>query len=391
MSAPPAVGQAESARRFISQHPLGLFHLLLGATVLLLALGLVMVMSASSIVSLRLHDSVYTLAQRQALFAVVGLTAMVIASRFPVRLWRGFAWPTLVVAFALLIAVLLIGVEVSGQKNWIDIIGPFRLQPSEIAKFAVVLWAADLLARKEQLLDRWSHLLVPLLPVTFVMLGLVLLQGDVGNTIILAAIVGGILFAAGAPMRLFFVLGAFALAGIAALSYAAPYRLNRFRSWLDPGADRLGDGWQLIQGQYALGTGGWWGVGLGASREKWGSLPEAHTDFIFSVIGEELGLVGTLMVLTLFGVIAFVAFRLVQTSTDTFIRLASAGMGTWIIVQAVVNIGAVLGLLPITGVSLPLVSYGGSSLVPLLVSLGMLMSFARAEGKAAMRVRVVHE
>lgn len=391
MSAPPAVGQAESARRFISQHPLGLFHLLIGATVLLLALGLVMVMSASSIVSLRLHDSVYTLAQRQALFAVVGLTAMVIASRFPARLWRGFAWPTLVVAFALLIAVLLIGVEVSGQKNWIDIIGPFRLQPSEIAKFAVVLWAADLLARKEQLLDRWSHLLVPLLPVTFVMLGLVLLQGDVGNTIILAAIVGGILFAAGAPMRLFFVLGAIALAGIAALSYAAPYRLNRFRSWLDPGADRLGDGWQLIQGQYALGTGGWWGVGLGASREKWGSLPEAHTDFIFSVIGEELGLVGTLMVLTLFGVIAFVAFRLVQTSTDTFIRLASAGMGTWIIVQAVVNIGAVLGLLPITGVSLPLVSYGGSSLVPLLVSLGMLMSFARAEGKAAMRVRVVHE
>lgn len=391
MSAPPAIGQTESARRFISQHPLGLFHLLLGATVLLLALGLVMVMSASSIVSLRLHDSVYTLAQRQALFAVVGLTAMVVASRVPVRLWRGFAWPTLVVAFVLLIAVLLIGVEVSGQKNWIDIVGPFRLQPSEIAKFAVVLWAADLLARKEQLLDRWSHLLVPLLPVTFVMLGLVLLQGDVGNTIIIAAIVGGILFAAGAPLRLFFALGAIALAAIAALSYAAPYRLNRFRSWLDPGADRLGDGWQLIQGQYALGTGGWWGVGLGASREKWGSLPEAHTDFIFSVIGEELGLVGTLMVLILFGVIAFVAFRLVQTSTDTFIRLASAGIGTWIIVQAVVNIGAVLGLLPITGVSLPLVSYGGSSLVPLLVSLGMLMSFARAEGTAAMRVRVVDE
>jgi cell division protein FtsW len=391
VSAPPAIGQTESARRFISQHPLGLFHLLLGATVLLLALGLVMVMSASSIVSLRLHDSVYTLAQRQALFAVVGLTAMVVASRVPVRLWRGFAWPTLVVAFVLLIAVLLIGVEVSGQKNWIDIVGPFRLQPSEIAKFAVVLWAADLLARKEQLLDRWSHLLVPLLPVTFVMLGLVLLQGDVGNTIIIAAIVGGILFAAGAPLRLFFALGAIALAAIAALSYAAPYRLNRFRSWLDPGADRLGDGWQLIQGQYALGTGGWWGVGLGASREKWGSLPEAHTDFIFSVIGEELGLVGTLMVLILFGVIAFVAFRLVQTSTDTFIRLASAGIGTWIIVQAVVNIGAVLGLLPITGVSLPLVSYGGSSLVPLLVSLGMLMSFARAEGTAAMRVRVVDE
>jgi cell division protein FtsW len=391
MSAPSTTGQVASARRFISQHPLGLFHLLVGATVLLLALGLVMVLSASSIVSLRLHDSVYTLAQRQALFAIVGLAAMVVASRVPVRMWRGFAWPTLVIALVLLVAVLLIGVEVSGQKNWIDIMGPFRLQPSEIAKFAVVLWSADLLARKETLLDRWSHLLVPLLPVTFLILGLVLLQGDVGNTLIIAAIVGGVLFAAGAPMRLFVGLGAVGLAAVAALSYAAPYRLNRFRSWLDPSADRLGDGWQLIQGQYALGTGGWWGVGLGASREKWGSLPEAHTDFIFSVIGEELGLVGTLMVLTLFAVIAFAAFRLVQTSTDTFVRLASAGIGTWIIVQAIINIGGVLGLLPITGVSLPLVSYGGSSLVPLLLSLGMLMSFARTEGRAAMRLRAVDE
>jgi len=391
MSAPSTTGQVASARRFISQHPLGLFHLLVGATVLLLALGLVMVLSASSIVSLRLHDSVYTLAQRQALFAIVGLAAMVVASRVPVRMWRGFAWPTLVIALVLLVAVLLIGVEVSGQKNWIDIVGPFRLQPSEIAKFAIVLWSADLLARKESLLDRWSHLLVPLLPVTLLILGLVLLQGDVGNTLIIAAIVGGVLFAAGAPMRLFVALGAVGLAGVAALSYAAPYRLNRFRSWLDPSADRLGDGWQLIQGQYALGTGGWWGVGLGASREKWGSLPEAHTDFIFSVIGEELGLVGTLMVLTLFAVVAFAAFRLVQTSTDTFVRLASAGIGTWIIVQAIINIGGVLGLLPITGVSLPLVSYGGSSLVPLLLSLGMLMSFARTEGRAAMRLRAVDE
>lgn len=391
MSAPSTTGQVASARRFISQHPLGLFHLLVGATVLLLALGLVMVLSASSIVSLRLHDSVYTLAQRQALFAVVGLAAMVVASRVPVRMWRGFAWPTLVIALVLLVAVLLIGVEVSGQKNWIDIVGPFRLQPSEIAKFAIVLWSADLLARKETLLDRWSHLLVPLLPVTLLILGLVLLQGDVGNTLIIAAIVGGVLFAAGAPMRLFVGLGAMGVAAVAALSYAAPYRLNRFRSWLDPSADRLGDGWQLIQGQYALGTGGWWGVGLGASREKWGSLPEAHTDFIFSVIGEELGLVGTLMVLTLFAVIAFAAFRLVQTSTDTFVRLASAGIGTWIIVQAIINIGGVLGLLPITGVSLPLVSYGGSSLVPLLLSLGMLMSFARTEGRAAMRLRAVDE
>lgn len=379
----PSIDQPTQAttRRYVAGHPLGLFHLLLGATVLLLGLGLVMVLSASSIVSLRLHDSVYTLAQRQALFAMLGLAALLIASRMPVRFWRGLAWPSLAVALVLLVAVLIIGVEVAGQKNWIDIVGPFRLQPSEIAKLAIILWCADLLARKENLLDRWSHLLVPLLPVAGLVLVLVLLEGDVGNTLILAAIVGGILFAAGAPLRLFVLLGTIALGAIAALTIAAPYRLSRFTSWLDPTSDRLGDGWQLIQGQYALGTGGWWGVGLGASREKWGSLPEAHTDFIFSVIGEELGLVGTIMVLILFGAIAFAAFRIVHNSTDMFVRLASAGIGTWIIVQAVVNIGAVLGLLPITGVPLPLVSYGGSSLVPLLLSIGILLSFARSTAR----------
>ncbi len=364
-------------RRFVMGHPLGLFHLLLGATILLLALGLVMVMSASSIVSLRLHDSVYTLAQRQAMFAVIGIIAMLISSRLSVKVWRMAAWPSIVVAIALLAAVIVIGIEVSGQRNWLDIMGPFRLQPSEIAKLAIVIWAADLLARKEALLDRWSHLLIPLLPVSGLILVLVLMGGDVGNSIILSAIVAGVLFAAGAPLRLFVALGALAGVAIAGLTMAAPYRMSRFTSWLDPSADPLGEGWQLTQGQYALGTGGWWGVGLGASREKWGSLPEAHTDFIFSVIGEELGLIGTLMVLVLFGVITYVAFRISQTSTDTFVRLASAGIGTWIAVQGIVNMGAVLGLLPITGVPLPLVSYGGSSLVPLLIGIGMLLSFAR--------------
>lgn len=366
-----------SGRRRIIGHPLGVFHLLLGATVLLLALGLVMVLSASSIVSLRLHDSVYTLAQRQALFAIIGIAAMLISSRLSVRVWRMAAWPSLILAIGLLAAVILVGVEVSGQRNWLDIMGPFRLQPSEIAKLAIVIWAADLLARKEALIDRWLHLLVPLLPVTGLILVLVLLGGDVGNSIILSGIVAGVLFAAGAPLRLFVGLGALGGVAIAGLTMAAPYRMSRFTSWLDPSADPLGEGWQLTQGQYALGTGGWWGVGLGASREKWGSLPEAHTDFIYSVIGEELGLIGTLMVLVLFAGITFAAFRISQTTQDTFVRLASAGIGTWIAVQAIVNIGAVLGLLPITGVPLPLVSYGGSSLVPLLIGIGMLLSFAR--------------
>ena len=370
-------------RRSLLNHPMGLYYLLVGATLALLGLGLLMVLSASSVLSIKLHGSAYTLAQRQLLFAAIGVVLMIIGTRLSVNVWRRLAWPSLIVAFMLLVAVLIVGVEVSGQKNWIDIIGPFRLQPSEFAKIALILWSADILARKEPMLDRWSHLLVPVLPVTGMILVLVLLEGDVGNTLILGVIACGVLFAAGAPLRLFMALGAMGLAGIALLTLAAPYRMSRFTSWLDPSADRLGESWQVTQGQFALGTGGWWGLGLGASREKWGSLPEAHTDFIFPVVGEELGLVGTLTVLALFAVIAFVAFRLVHSADDAFVRLASAGVGTWIVFQAVVNIGAVLSLLPITGVPLPLVSYGGSSLVPLLISLGMLMSFARRAGATA--------
>jgi len=364
----------------VSRHPMVLYYLLLGAALALLLLGLLMVLSASSVLSIRQFGSPYTLAQRQGLFAIAGVVLMLIATRLPIAWWRRMAWPSLIAAFALLGAVLVIGVEVSGQRNWIDIIGPFRLQPSEFAKLAIILWSADLLTRKQATINRWSHLLVPLLPVTGLILLLVLLEGDVGNTLLLAIIVGGVLFAAGAPLRLFAVLGAVGLLAIAALTIAAPYRMSRFTSWLDPGADRLGGGWQVTQGQYALGTGGWWGVGLGASREKWGSLPEAHTDFIFPVIGEELGLIGTLTVLVIFGVIAFVTFRIVQSATDPFMRLAAAGIGTWIIVQAVVNIGAVLSLLPIAGIPLPFVSYGGSSLIPLLIAIGMLLSFARTIG-----------
>ncbi len=365
--------------RALLNHPLSTYYLLLGTTLLLLVLGLVMVLSASSIESFRVHGSPYTLAQRQALFAVLGVIGMVFASRTSVQFWRGFAWPLLGLAFLLLVAVLVIGVEVAGQRNWIEIFGPFRLQPSEFAKIALVVWGATMLSRHGRRVESWQAFLIPLLPVAGAMMLMVLLEGDFGNMLMLGAITVGMLFAAGAPMRLFGVLaGAFAV-GLVVITLAAPYRMQRFTSWLDPGADRLGFGWQVSQGQYALGTGGFWGVGLGASREKWGSLPEAHTDFIFPVIGEELGLFGTLSVLALFGVLAFAIFRQSRNTRDPFVRLASAGVGSWIVVQAVINIGGVLGLLPITGVPLPLVSYGGSSLVPTLAALGMLMAFAKAE------------
>ena len=370
-----------SRSRRLLDNPHGLYHLLMGATILLLILGVVMVLSASSILSFRETGSPYTIAQRQALFAGIGLVLMAVAMRLPVATWRKLAVPVMIVAVVLLVVVLIpgIGVVVNGQRNWIDIAGPFRLQPSEFAKYALVLWAADLLARREGRLDTWKRLLMPLLPVSFLLIGLVLLEGDFGNVLMLVAIVAGVLFAAGAPMRLFAVLGGvFAMAAVA-LTVVAPHRMSRFTIWLNPQGDPLGDGYQLIQGQYALGSGGLWGVGLGASREKWGSLPEAHTDFIFPVIGEELGLVGTVALLVLFAAIAVATFRLATISTRFYVRLAAAGVGSWLVVQAVVNIGAVLGLLPIAGVPLPLVSYGGSSLIPTLVALGMLMSFARTE------------
>jgi cell division protein FtsW len=382
-------GQAAQPGRLalLLNHPLSTYYLLLGTTLLLLVLGLIMVLSASSIESFRVFGSAYTLVQRQGMFAVLGVVAMIFASRTSVQFWRGFSWALFALAFGLLVAVLVIGVEVAGQRNWIEIIGPFRLQPSEFAKLALVVWGASLLSQRNRQLDTWKGLLLPLLPVAVAMMILVLLEGDFGNTLMLAAITMGMLFAAGAPLRLFAILAGAGVVSVVLLTLAAPYRMQRFTSWLDPDADRLGFGWQVTQGQYALGTGGFWGVGLGASREKWGSLPEAHTDFIFPVIGEELGLVGSLTVLALFGLLAFAIFRLSRNTRDPFVRLASAGVGSWIVVQAVINIGAVLGLLPITGVPLPLVSYGGSSLVPTLVALGMLMAFAKAEPDARRAIR----
>ena len=383
------VTEAYKKSRFVLlvEHPLSTYYLIMGSTLLLLGLGLVMVLSASSVESVRIFGSAYTLAQRQALFAVAGVIALIFAARSSIQFWRKSAWVFLTIAFVLLILVLIIGVEVAGQRNWIEIFGPFRLQPSEFAKLALVIWGAEVLTRKDRHIPTWRNILVPILPVAGIMMILVLLQGDFGNTLMLGAILCGILFAAGIPVRLFALFGGFGLFAVWLLTLAAPYRMERITNWLNPEADRLGFGWQVAQGQYALGTGGIWGVGLGGSREKWGSLPEAHTDFIFPVIGEELGLIGTSAVLLLFGILAFSIFRLSRNSQEPFVRLAAAGVGSWIVVQAVINIGAVLGLLPVTGVPLPLVSYGGSSLIPTLIAIGMLLACARNEPGARHTIR----
>ena len=360
------------------QRPATPYYLVLGASTLLLVLGLVMVFSASSVVAFAFLGSSMAIVSKQALWVVIGLPLMWCASRLPVRAWRMVAYPSLVGSLALLMLVVVAGTSVHGNRNWLDFGGPFRLQPSEFAKLGLVLWSADLLARKDKLIGQWKHLLVPILPVGGLVLALVLLGGDLGTAIIIAAILAALLWFAGAPLRLYFASAVPALLVVAYMVNTRSARMSRITVWLHPSqADPLNNGLQALHGKFALASGGWWGVGLGGSKEKWGALPEAHTDFIFAIIGEELGLLGTLAVLGLFGVIGYAGLRIAIDATVPFVRYAAAGVTSWILVQALINIGAVLGLLPITGVPLPLVSYGGSALLPTMLGIGMLLSFAR--------------
>jgi len=235
------------------------------------------------------------------------------------------------------------------------------------------------LTKKRRKLGEFMHAAVPLVfPAGGLLLLLVLGGGDLGTGLVLLAIIGGLLFAAGVPARMFLVAGAGSVALAAAMALTSANRMGRINSWL-VGCTDPNKCFQTIHGQYALADGGWWGVGLGASREKWSWLPEAQNDFIFAIIGEELGLPGTLVIIGLFGMLAFACYRLVLRSDDFFVRVATAGVMVWILGQAMINIGAVIGLLPVIGVPLPLVSSGGSALVTTLFGLGMLLSFARNE------------
>ncbi len=384
-----AIKPADDKRKTIGEHldhPMAHYNLLLGATLILLIGGLVMVASASSVYSYQINDgNSWALAMRQAIFAMVGLAIMFTIPRVPLATVRRYILPFAAIVLVLLVAVLIIGTARHGQRNWIEFGGPFRIQPSEFAKLAVVLFGADMLERKSHLLNNRYELMRPVGFFFIVVMILILLEGDLGTAIVMAPIMVSAFYVIGAPMRLFVALGGIGLAGIAALTVVAPYRMARFSSWWNPDADPQGAGFQLIHGQQALGSGGIWGLGLGGSKEKWGTLPEAHTDFIYAVIGEELGFLGTISVLFLFACIAFVGIRIARHTDDLFIEIASFGIVVWLIWQMMVNTGAVLRIMPITGVPLPLVSYGGSSLLPTLAALGLLMSFALHEAKKQKR------
>jgi len=386
------VATASATRVPILQRPLASYYLLLGSTAALLVVGLVMVFSASSVRAYATYNSSYAIAMKQAIFMAIGIPCLLLASRLPIKVWRMFAYPLLLGALALLVLVLVpgIGRNVDGATRWIPLPGGFNLQPSELGKLALALWGADLLVRKKKLLGDWKHLFVPLLPVAGVLCALVMLEPDMGTTLVTVSVVVALLWVVGTPVRYFIVfLGTLISLGIV-LAIAEPYRLARLTSFLDPFEDPQGAGYQAVQGLYALSSGGWLGLGLGASREKWaGGLPNAHTDYVFAIVGEELGLLGTLSVLVLFGTLIYAGVRIAKRATDPFARLAASGVTAWLAAQSIINMGAVVGLLPITGIPLPLVSFGGSALIPTLVAIGMLLSFARVEpgAKAALTSR----
>ncbi|WP_051451719.1 putative lipid II flippase FtsW [Actinospica robiniae] len=377
------IGQARTglvqARRWLL-HPMAPYFMLIGATTLLVGIGLLEVYSASTTNNLVSGKPELGTITKQAVSAAIGVPLLAVAARLPVRFYRLLAYPLLLVSLLLLLMVLAFGqVSTGGNQNWLEF-GPLTIQPSEFAKFALVLWGADLLDRKEKRLASWDHLIVPLLPMAGLIIGLVMLGGDMGTSMVIAAIAFALLWVVGAPGRLFTVTSAGA-GGLATLAVLMrPSRVRRFTEFLSStSADPTGTGYQAAQGFSALSSGGWFGVGLGASREKWGQLPEAQTDFIFAIIGEELGLIGALAVLALFIVLGYAGLRIAMQATDGFVRLASAAVTGWLMAQTLINLGAVLGVLPIAGVPLPFVSYGGSSLLPSLAAVGMLLSFARSQ------------
>jgi cell division protein FtsW len=356
------------------------FALLVATVTVLLALGLVMSFSASFVRSTAETGDSFGIFRRQFVWAMVGLVPLVIAARVDYRVWRRFAAPVLVVALLLSALVLVpsVGLEAYGARRWLRL-GPVVLQPSELLKIAVPLYLAHVLAR------RWARvragdlrgMLMPAVPLLVLVAALVFAEPDLETAGLLVAIGGLVLYAAGLPWRLILV-GAAGMAAFAGVAITAVgFRTARVAAWLDPFSDAGNMGYQSVQGYLAMGSGGWFGIGLGQSRSKWLLLPNADTDFIFAIIGEELGLVGSLFVLLLYLALAIGGIKTARAAPDPFGRLLATAVTGWLLMQATMNMGSVVGLLPVTGVTLPLVSVGGSSLVVTMTGVGLLLAIAR--------------
>jgi cell division protein FtsW len=344
---------------------------------------MVMVLSASAYTSLVYTGSVWTIFIRQTLWMALGAVAMWVCSRLPYDRWRRLRVPLLLGTVALLVAVLVpgFGVVSGGSSRWIGV-GMLRIQPSELMKLAITVFGAELVARRVDRLHRPGAVVVPLLIVLGFSALLVLKQPDMGTALVLTAITLSVLLAGGVPVRLVLkVLAATAAVGLF-VGLLEPYRRARLLAFVNPFAHQHGSGYQVVQSLVGLGSGGLSGLGLGAGHEKWGLLPNPHTDFIFSVIGEETGIIGSLLVLALFLALAWYGLRAANRAADRFGAMLAVGITCWITSQAVINIGAVVGVLPVTGIPLPFISFGGSSLVITMAAAGIVVNIS---GKARIR------
>ncbi len=351
--------------------------LLVVPVVMLLIVGLGAMLSASSVVSIRETGDPFFYIKRQVLWVGLGLAAFVITTRVPYRFYERVAVPIYLLGVAGLAATLFIGDVRGGARRWIEV-GPITLQPSEFAKLATVIILAAILARKGPLLRKLGHFTVPVVTVVGSISVLLVLQPDFGTALLIAGAAFSVMVASTAPIG--YLAGAATLGSVLAVggAFAMDYRRARITGFLDPFADPLDTGHQAVQSLVALGTGSWFGVGLGASRARWSFLPNAHTDFIFAIIGEEIGFVGASLVLVLFAAFGFLGIRIALKAPDMFGRLLAVGIVGWLSLQALVNIGGVVGALPITGVPLPFVSSGGNAMLINLAAVGILVNIARA-------------
>lgn len=384
----PPTDLADARRGFTARIGLGKafapvpseFLLIASTAVILTVFGLVMVLSATVATSVAGGESPFEVVMKQAVFAVIGLPLMFIASRLPIVFFKRVAWVTLILALALQMLVFTpLGYEDAGNRNWI-VVGGFQAQPSEFLKLAFALWLGYVLYRKHTLLGDWRHVFIPVVPVGAAVIGSVVAGRDLGTAMILVLILLGALFFSGVKLRIFVLPLVLAVGAVAFLAVTSPNRMRRIMSFLDPNciADYSGACYQPLHGIWGLAGGGIFGLGLGNSREKYSWLPAAAHDYIFAIIGEELGLIGCVVVLALFTLYAVGAFHIIRKTRDPFVRIVAGGITVWVVGQALINIGVVLRLFPVLGVPLPFMSQGGTSLLSVLLATGVLLALARS-------------
>ena len=375
---------SETTHKFLAR-PSSSYKILMWSTLALSILGAIMVFSASSIYSLENKGNSFSILGRQLFFLIISIPLGYLASRQRLERWKNLARFGFIISAIVLIIVAIPGVgkSVNGNQNWISL-GFVDIQPSEVVKVLMILWAAHMLAIREHAGRYLTNVLALITPGFILVMALIMLGKDLGTTAVFAAILAGLLWVSGVSGKIFGAVIASAFSLVALAIVTAPYRAQRFLVVFNPFApeDYKNAGWQPAHSLLGLASGGFFGVGLGASRQKWGNLAEAHTDFIFSVIGEELGLFGTFIILLLFSALIFSVFRIALRAKDPMSKYACAGIGSWIAFQTIMNIGSATSLIPVVGVTLPLVSYGGSSLIATYLALGFVLGAARRDPEA---------